>query len=780
MPRAYKGKAKGRDKTKDMLRDVDFMEEDEEEKQEAPYYQEEQEAPYYQEEQEAPYYQEAPSYEDVRVKLQGNPELKEVRVKVRGLQGDTKSPEQVHNLRQRRARPLLSDVVEEALRKNATQKNSKKAIQKKNNNTRKKNSESEQSKYLRELYEYRERKLNDMDMNEQDKYRLNKAIEYLEQEGEEERDYDKYLEEQIDYLREKENKENKKFFILKIFHHFISHEPIEDKLKEELKKELEKEITLHLESLNDWIRNTLLGSLEEMEHYYMDNCISKQASIVQKLKALGPNGIIMAEKYKHLTTPFYYDMQSMSKVDLGNLDDEEKSIWEKFEAYFENKNEKKKRNKEAIYHIFTDDIDMTLHINTGPWRQLFSDGHAFMDTKTQPKTIETCGNRNTPMLPRDNDKNYLCPACTEKIGSEDEKGTFAKEPGVRVSVDHVDPVKHAFITYKNDGLCEQLTMTCYECNLIKSNMPVQKFISMIHEDPRPVYMFRKADLDKEKYLKRDNLNIRNGYYVNNIVRSILKGGIKTLPEMLKSAAQITRTYKNVTELKNKEIQKMLEISRLLVSVPALLELGEASISPEYLLGMVETFIFTIMDIDRLSNGISFDQLTYDDIENILNSFIEKFTEIGNITDDSIRWSNLLDYVTHYARLITRNKYDYFLYKNIMVLFVFQYLDINRDQPIPIDMFKQLCHHIYKTYSDYELYEFWEQQARRSIKADPGHSYVGRHRFMHASASSDAHRAVLQLRALRQHPVVEEAEEEEAEEEKKMSEKKKRKATKSLW
>jgi hypothetical protein len=293
-------------------------------------------------------------------------------------------------------------------------------------------------------------------------------------------------------------------------------------------------------------------------------------------------------------------------------------------------------------------------------------------------------------------------------------------------------------------------------------MPVQKFIYEIHNDPRPVYMFRKEDLDKEDldkekyYLKGNNPNIRNIYYVNNIVRSILKGGIKTLPKMLKSAAQITRTYKTVTEFKNKEIQNMLEISRLLVSVPALLELEEANISPEYLLGMVETFIFTIMDNDRLSNGISFDQLTYDHIENILNSFIKKFTELGNITDDSIRWSTLLDYVTHYATLLTRNKYDYFLYKNIMVLFVFQYLNINPDdQPIPIDMFKQFCHHIYKTYSDYELYEFREQQTRRSFTADPGHSYVGKERFMRASASSDAHLAVLQLRALRQQPVVEE-------------------------
>jgi hypothetical protein len=661
--------------------------------------------------EEDPSYQEAPSYKAVSVKLQGN----------------TKSPENVHNLRQRRAPPQLSDVVEEAIRKrkNDTQK---KAIQKKNNNTRKKKSESEseQSQYLRELLEYKKRKYDGM--NAQDKYGLDKAIEYLQEEEEEEMDYDTYLEEQIDDLREKENKDNKKFFILTIFHDFI-----DDKLKEE--------ITLHLESLNDWITNTLSGSLEEMKKYYMDNCISKQASIVEKLEAQGPNGIIMAEKYKHLTTPFYYDMQSMSEVDYEKLDNEEKSIWVKFKAYVENK--KKKGNKEAIYHIFTDDIDITLHINTGPWRQLFSDGHAFMDTKDKPKTIETCGNHNTPRLPRDNYKNYLCPACTEKIGSEDEKGTFAKQPGVRVSVDHVDPVKHAFLTYKNDGLCEQLTMTCYECNLIKSNMPVQKFISTIHKDPRPVYMFRQADLDKEKYLKGNNPNIRNIYYVNNIVRSILKG-IKTLPEMLKSAAQITRTYKTVTELKNKEIQKMLEISKLLDSVPALLGLGEARISPEYLLGMVETFIFTIMDFDRISNGIRFDQLTYVDIENILNSFIEKFTKIGNITDDSIRGSNLLDYVTHYTTLLAGNKYQYFLYKNIMVLFVFQYLDIDydQDQPIPIDMFKQFCHHIYKTYSDYELYEFWEQQARRSFIADPGHLYVGTLRH-HASASSDARLPVVE-------------------------------------
>jgi hypothetical protein len=695
-----------RDKTKELLRAINFME--------------------------------APSYEAVSVKLQGN----------------TKSPEKVHNLRQRRAPLQPSDVMEEAIHKNTTQKNdtqknSKKVIQKKNNNTRKKKSESEseseQSQYLRELLEYKKRKFDGM--NAQDKYGLNKAIEYLKEEEEEEMDYDTYLEEQIDNLRE--NKDNKEFFILTIFHHFISLQPIEDELKKDLKKELEKEITLHLKSLDDWIKNTLSRSLEEMKYYYTNNCISKQASIVQKLEALGPDGIIMAEKYKHLTTPFYYDMQSMSEVDYKKLDDEEKSVWVKFQAYVENKNKKKKGNKEAIYHIFTDDIDMTLHINTGPWRQLFSDGHAFMDTKDLPKTIETCGNRNTPMLPRDDHKNYLCPACTEKIGSEDEKGTFAKQPGVRVSVDHVDPVKHAFITYNNDGLCEQLTMTCYECNLIKSNMPVQKFISKIHTDPRPVYMFRQEELDKEKYLKEDNLNIRNIYYVDNIVRSILKG-IKTLPEMLKSAAQITKTYKTVTELKNKEIQKMLKISRLLDSVPALLGLAEADISPEYLLGMVETFIFTIMDFDRISNCISFDQLTDVDIEDILNSFIKKFTKRGNITDDYIRRSNLLDYVTFYTTLIPRNsnKYDYFLYKNIMVLFVFQYLDIDYDQPIPINMFKQFCDHIYKTYSDYELYEFWEQQARRSFIADPGRSYVGRLRFMRASTSYDARL-----------PVVEEEEEE---------------------
>ena len=80
------------------------------------------------------------------------------------------------------------------------------------------------------------------------------------------------------------------------------------------------------------------------------------------------------------------------------------------------------------------------------------------------------------------------------------------------------------------------------------------------------------------------------------------------------------------------------------------------------------------------------------------------------------------------------------------------------------MFKQFCHRIYKTYSDYELYQFWEQQATRSFIADPGHSYVGRHRFMPAS-SSDARL-----------PVVEEEEEEEEEEEK-MSENRKGKRPK---
>ena len=668
MPGADKGKAKGKNKTSAMLRDLVFMEEDEEEPQ---------------------------SYGAVRVKLQGN----------------TKSPEQVHNLRQRRAPPLLSVVLEEAVRKNATQKNSKKAIQKKNSNTRKKKSESEQSPYLRELHEYKRRHFDGM--NEQDKYGLTKAIEYVEEEESAKMDYDKYLEEQVDYLRE--SKDEKKFFVLTIFGQFIN-----DELKEE--------ITKHLESLDDWIKNTLSKSLEEMKHYYEVNCISKQASIVQKLTAQGRDGTIMAEKYKHLTTPFYYDMQSMSGVVYDALDDEGKSIWVKFRAYVENKDEQKKGNKEAIYHVFTDDIDIILHINTGSWRQLFSDGHAFMDTKEQPKTIETCGNRNTTMLPRDDHGNYLCPACTEKIGFEGEQGTFAKQPGVRVSVDHVDPVKHAFITYKNDGLCEQLTMTCYECNLIKSNMPVQKFIYKIHEDHRPVYMFREDDFDQEKYLKGNNPEKRNDYYVNNIVRSILKGGIKTLPEMLKSAAQITRTYKNVTELKNKEIQKMLEISKFLDSVPALLSLEEATISPEYLLGMVETFIFTTMDYYRISKGISFDQMTYVNIEDILDSFIKKFTELG---------SDLLNYVMHYTTLIPRHHiYNYMLWKNIMVSFVFQYLGIDDDKPIPINMFKQFCHRIYKTYSDYELYEFWRQQASGSLVAEPGRIFVGPERFVPSPEESE--------------------------------------------
>ena len=133
-----------RDKTKELLRAINFME--------------------------------APSYEAVSVKLQGN----------------TKSPEKVHNLRQRRAPLQPSDVMEEAIHKNTTQKNdtqknSKKVIQKKNNNTRKKKSESEseseQSQYLRELLEYKKRKFDGM--NAQDKYGLNKAIEYLKEEEEE-------------------------------------------------------------------------------------------------------------------------------------------------------------------------------------------------------------------------------------------------------------------------------------------------------------------------------------------------------------------------------------------------------------------------------------------------------------------------------------------------------------------------------------------------------------------------------------------------------------------
>ena len=222
MPGADKGKAKGKNKTKSLLRELESMEEDEEEQEDMEEDEEEQEDMEEDEEEQ----EEPPSYEAIRVKLQGNPELKEVRLKVQGLQGDTKSPEQVYNLRQRRAPapPLLSDVLVEAVRKSATQK---KAIQKKNRNTRKKKSESEQSSYLRELHEYKNRHFDSM--NEQDKYGLTKAIEYVEEEENAKMDYDTYLEEQVDYLRD--SKDEKKFFVLTIFERFIDDEHYQRALK---------------------------------------------------------------------------------------------------------------------------------------------------------------------------------------------------------------------------------------------------------------------------------------------------------------------------------------------------------------------------------------------------------------------------------------------------------------------------------------------------------------------------------------------------------------------
>ena len=91
MPGADKGKAKGKNKTKALLRELESMEDDEEEQEDMEEDEEEQEdMEEDEEEQEHPYYQEPPSYEAVRVKLQGNPELKEVRLKFQGLQGDTK------------------------------------------------------------------------------------------------------------------------------------------------------------------------------------------------------------------------------------------------------------------------------------------------------------------------------------------------------------------------------------------------------------------------------------------------------------------------------------------------------------------------------------------------------------------------------------------------------------------------------------------------------------------------------------------------------------------
>jgi hypothetical protein len=539
-------------------------------------------------------------------------------------------------------------------------------------------------------------------------YTLDKSIEYEKAKQTQEKDNSSFLEDKIESL--KERTEKKEFYLHKIFDDYIG----------------EALINQHTESLRIWKDSTQSESPEDIKDYYDNHCKPLQQRIIYILRGRRAkfssmtkdvfNGESFAQKYEHLTTPLYYKMSET--VTQPDLTPTESKICTNFIEYI-------RLNPNEVYYVFSEDLDYILNIHTGIWRQLFGDGHALMQTSKNPKTIETCGKKNATnpitelpikSIPQSG-KFYMCPGCIKnKVGTKNAAGSFDKMQGVKVAVDHCSPVKQAFINYGDDALCTQLIMTCSVCNGGKLDEREEEFIFKIHNDKRPVRQFKQKQVTSESNLSKSEFNMRNTFYVK-IHKAAINKGVNDFRGALRNAGILTDTYDTLVDFKDKQIMIMLDGMREYIeTIPALLSLNETIVSPDKLLSMLELFLYTIIDKNR--GYTDFQELTYDNIDYMIQVFIDNFLPF-----DFISLATLTNCVSRAMTLLSFPDSQLYQFSKILPIFTFQFLSVPPNQGIPITKFKSLCKYMYNTYLEFVLYQIEKQQNSRTILFDTTYDYL---------------------------------------------------------
>lgn len=546
-------------------------------------------------------------------------------------------------------------------------------------------------------------------LNAKEQYTLDKSIEYEKAKQTRDEENSSLIKDKIESLKERTDK--KEFYLHKIFDEYIGTGGLIDD---------------HMESLRAWKDSTESNSLQEIKDYYDSFCKPRQQNIIDILRRRGGtfcsitnepfNGASFAQKYEHLTTPLYYSMSEIeTRPDLTPTEHKICTIFIEHIGLYPNE----------VYYVFSEDLDYILNIHTGIWRQLFGDGHALMQTKKNPKTIETCGKINatgsTTELPKKGRPQsgyfYMCPGCIKnKVGSKDAAGSFEKMKGVPVAVDHCSPVKQAFINYGDDALCAQLIMTCSVCNGGKLDEREEEFIYKIHTDHRPVRQFKQKQPTSESHLRPPDFNMRNAFYVK-IHKAAINKGVNNFHEALRNAGILTDTYETLVNFKNRQIMVMLDGMREYTeTIPALLSLSGTRVSPDKLLSMLELFLYTIIDKNR--GYTDFQELTYDNIDYMIQVFIDNFLPVQFIT-----LADLTNCVSRAMRVLSFPDSQLYQFSKILPIFTFQFLSVPPYQSIPIAKFKSLCKYMYNTYLEFVLYQIEKQQKSRTIQFDPRYDYL---------------------------------------------------------
>lgn len=563
---------------------------------------------------------------------------------------------------------------------------------------------------IQQLELYKSSNYSTLDAKQQ--YTLDTSIEYEKAKQTREKDNSSFLENKIDSL--KERTEKKEFYLQKIFDGYIGKGLIDQ----------------HTESLRIWKDSTESKSPQEIKVYYDSFCKPLQQKIIGILRrrtaifcsiTVPPepfNGASFAQKYEHLTTPLYYSMSEIKA--RPDLTPTERKICTNFIEHIN-------LNPNKVYYVFTEDLDYILNIHTGMWRQLFGDGHALMQTSRNPKTIETCGKINATgpttelpikSIPQGGDF-YMCPGCIKnQVGTKNAAGSFEKMQGVKVAVDHCSPVKQAFINYGDDALCAQLIMTCSVCNGGKLDEREEEFIFKIHKDHRQVRLFKQkqVNINPESKLSKSDFDKRNAFYVK-IHKAAINKGVNNFKDALRNAGILTDTYDTLVDFKDKQIRVMLDGMRELTeTIPAMLSLNGARVSPDKLLSTLELFLYTIIDKNR--GYTDFQELTYDNIDYMIQVFIENFLPFPFIHIDA-----LTNCVSRAMTVLSFPDSQLYQFSKILPIFIFQFLSVPPNQDIPITKFKSLCKYMYNTYLNFVLYQIEKQQKSYTIAFDITYDYL---------------------------------------------------------
>lgn len=480
--------------------------------------------------------------------------------------------------------------------------------------------------YIDQLKEYKESFYESL--SPEQKYTLDSSIEYVEAKEDPTSTYNVHITAKVRLL--KNLKAQKKCYLETIFDFFLT-----DPTKKQL-------VDDHLKSLDAWRKstNTSRATLQDIEDYYYANCKHLQTNIIDQIRLLDADcGIDFANKYKQLTTPIYFDIRELyPTIDPAVIETSTKL--KICSIFYQNAI----KNKEAIFYVFSQDLDVILNINTGIWRQLYSDGHALMKSigNGKFKTIESNGKHNAahplvvpavfhalnpvfiidstemPQYPEDT---VRCPGCLTPTGSLVNNGngerTFVKKPGVSTAVDHISPVKQAFITLKDNGLCSQLAITCARCNGTKKDMREEEFIHFIINSRNPLHTPNEVG-----GLSPLQTNMRIRFYVNNIKVAIAKG-IYPFAERLERASIMQDTYDALNKLKEAQFHQILNMTELIETAPALLALQvpqNAGFLDNFLDNILEILLFTLID-KRRGYLYQLENVTDHDINVIVGYFI---------------------------------------------------------------------------------------------------------------------------------------------------------------